>query len=346
MVETSARLLRLLATLQARRHWSGAELAGRLEVTERTLRRDVERLRSLGYVVDASAGVGGGYHLGASNVVPPLALEGDELVALAFSLASAGTAMHGLERATLRLLAKVEQSLPTKHRRKLQALQSTIVTLDRQPSVPASTLLTLASACRDAVTVVFDYRARDGTVTRREAEPLRLAQTGNQRWYLLAFDRGRGDWRTFRVDRIASPCEGSRFSPRTPPRQPEQMVSEALARDAYPLTVKVRVEQPAETLRRGLASWVGVVTAIDSTSSWLECGAPSMVTLASILLLSGVEFSSLEPASLRAPLLAEVERVRRCIKGGGSPLRKTRARPQEPRSFAGFRDRPPAPRAQ
>lgn len=313
MVETSARLLRLLATLQARRHWSGAELAGRLEVTERTLRRDVERLRSLSYVVDASAGVGGGYQLGASNVVPPLALEGDELVALAFALASTGTAMHGLERATLRLLAKVEQSLPAKHRRKLQALQSTIVTLDRQPTVPASTLLTLASACRDAVMVAFDYRAHDGAVTKREVEPLRLAQTGNQRWYLLAFDLGRADWRTFRLDRIVEPRAGARFSPRTPPRQPEQMLSEALARDAYPLKVKVRVAQPAETLRRNVAPWVGVVTPVDSKSCSLECGAPSMVTLASMLLLSGVEFSSLEPASLRAPLLVEVERLRRSL---------------------------------
>lgn len=310
MVETSARLLRLLATLQARRHWSGAELAGRLEVTERTLRRDVERLRSLGYVVDASAGVGGGYQLGASNVVPPLALEGDELVALAFALASTGTAMHGLERATLRLLAKVEQSLPAKHRRKLQALQSTIVTLDRQPTVPASTLLTLASACRDAVTVAFAYRSHDGAKTKREVEPLRLAQTGNQRWYLLAFDVGRDDWRTFRVDRIGEPRTGARFSPRTPPRQPEQMLSEALARDAYPLKAKVRVAQPAEVLRRNVAPWVGVVTPVDARSCSLECGAPSMVTLASILLLSSVEFSSLEPASLRAPLLAEVERLR------------------------------------
>lgn len=309
MLDTSARLLRLLATLQAKRLWTGAELAQRLEVTDRTLRRDVEKLRALGYVIEASTGVGGGYQLGVGSVVPPLTLEDDELVALAFSLSRASASMGGFERATLRLLAKVESSLGPRHRRRLEALQSSVVSLEQDSSVDPTTLFTLATACRDRLAVTFTYSPRDGAASERTVEPLRLAHTGNRRWYVLAFDPGRDDWRTFRVDRISAPSLGAVFRARTPPKAPETMLAEALSRDAYRYKVKVRIAKPVDEVRAHVAPWVGLLAPLTKRSCTLEVGAPSLTALASLLLLAQEPFSHVEPAELRRPLAAEARRL-------------------------------------
>ena len=219
MVGTSARLLRLLSLLQARRSWTGAELTSRLDVTPRTLRRDVDRLRSLGYPVASTAGVGGGYRFGAGTDLPPLLLDDQEALAVALGLrAAAAGAIAGLEDATLGALAKLDQVMPARLRRRVSALHGAIVPLPhRGPAVDVATLALLAGACRDAERLRFEYRGRDAEATRRRVEPAGLVSAGF-RWYLVAWDLDRADWRTFRVDRIAGkPARGETFTPRPPP---------------------------------------------------------------------------------------------------------------------------------
>src|SRR6516165_2239243 len=191
MLETSARLLRLLSLFQGKRYWSGRDLAERLEVTARTLRRDVDKLRSLGYPIHSTTGVEGGYQLGAGSTMPPLLLDDEEAVAVALGLRSAATgAVQGIEEASMRALAKIEQILPSRLGRRLAALQSSIVTTGpaRTP-VDSRTLSTIAGACRDQESLEFRYRDHEGRLSSRRVEPHRLVHTGF-RWYLVAWDRG------------------------------------------------------------------------------------------------------------------------------------------------------------
>ena len=219
MLETSARLLRLLSLFQAQRYWSGAELSERLEVTARTLRRDVDRLRSLGYPVNSTSGAAGGYQLGSGATLPPLLLDDDEAVAVAVGLrtAASGT-VTGIEEASLRALSKLEQVLPERLRKRVAALHAFILPLaNAGPTVDARMLSVIAGACRDCEKLRFGYRSRDGEATVREVEPHRLVHTG-RRWYLAAWDVSRDNWRTFRIDRIEPKIStGSRFTPRKPP---------------------------------------------------------------------------------------------------------------------------------
>jgi predicted DNA-binding transcriptional regulator YafY len=218
MRETSARLLQLLSLLQTRRDWSGAELAERLEITSRTVRRDIDRLRGLGYPVLATAGAAG-YRLGAGADLPPLLLDDDEAVAVAMGLrTAAGGSITGIEETSVRALAKLEQLLPSRLRHRINALQSVTVPMaNTGPTVDPSTLTAIAAACRDSLRLSFDYRTHDGTSSIRTTEPHRLVHTG-RRWYLLGWDVDRQDWRTYRVDRLdpRTPT-GPRFAPRTPP---------------------------------------------------------------------------------------------------------------------------------
>jgi predicted DNA-binding transcriptional regulator YafY len=207
VVETSARLLRLLSLLQVRRDWTGAELADRLQVTARTLRRDVQKLRTLGYPVEATPGVAGGYRLGAGAALPPLLLDDDEAVAVVLGLRTAAShAVTGVAEASVRALAKLEQVLPDRLRRRVHAVHSNVVSLQwgGGPTVDADALAVLALACRDREQVRFDYRRRDGDDSRRLVEPHQLVSTG-RRWYLVAWDVRRDDWRTFRLDRLERP---------------------------------------------------------------------------------------------------------------------------------------------
>src|SRR5256885_4875469 len=216
MVGTSARLLRLLTLLQSRRSWTGGELCGRLEVTARTLRRDVDRLRSLGYPVHSNSGVAGGYQLGAGATLPPLLLDDDEAVAVALGLRTSATgAVSGIEEASVRALLKLEQVLPPRLRGRLAALHGFLLPLQRRgPTVDAARLSFLANACRDHDGVRFMYHDRTGAPSTRSVEPHRLVHTG-YRWYLAAWDLTRNDWRTFRVDRVQGKLRTSlRFKPR------------------------------------------------------------------------------------------------------------------------------------
>jgi predicted DNA-binding transcriptional regulator YafY len=203
MVQTSARLLALLSLLQVRREWTGGELAERLEVAPRTIRRDVEKLRSLGYPVEAAPGVAGGYRLGAGGELPPLLLDDAEAIAVAVGLRTAASgSIAGIEETSVRALAKLEQVLPSRLRRRLSALSDATSAFGGEgPTIDAEVLATLAGACRDATRLHFAYVAKDDRASRRTAEPCAVVYSG-RRWYLVAFDLDRADWRTFRIDRI------------------------------------------------------------------------------------------------------------------------------------------------
>ena len=203
MLQTSGRLLALLSLLQQRREWTGPELAGRLEVGPRTIRRDMDKLRELGYPIEAAPGVAGGYRLGAGAEMPPLLLDDAEAVAVAVGLRSAASgSISGIEETSVRALAKLEQILPHRLRARVRALgDATSAFSVEGPRIDADTLALLAGACRDGHRLRFTYVAKDDASTEREVEPAAVVHSG-WRWYLVAHDCGREDWRTFRVDRI------------------------------------------------------------------------------------------------------------------------------------------------
>lgn len=219
--DPTGRALALLSLLQTHRFWRSAELAGRLDVTERTVRRDVDRLRDLGYPVAATSGRYGGYRLESGAHLPPLMVDDDEAVALAVGLRCAAVAaIDGMEETSLRALAKVEGLLPHRLRRRVAALHGQVTSVPPrldQALIDPEALSVLAAACRDHGGARFDYRSGDGSVTQRLVEPHRLVTAG-RRWYLLAWDRDRDDWRTFRLDRLARPAAtGVRFTARVIP---------------------------------------------------------------------------------------------------------------------------------
>jgi len=256
MLETSARLLRLLSLLQARRDWTSAELAARLGVTTRTIRNDIGRLRGLGYPVDARPGVAGGYRLGTSGALPPLLLDDDEAVAIAVGLRTAASgSIAGIEETSVRALAKLQQVLPSRLRRRVSAIGSYALPMpSRGPQVDPDVLTVIANACRDHERLRFDYRAHSGAATQRSVEPYRLVND-RRRWYLVAWDTDRDAWRTFRVDRIEprTPA-GPRFTPRALP--PDPQIAARVAREASEATWRYRarviVHAPAAHVRARL----------------------------------------------------------------------------------------------
>ena len=263
MLETSARLLRMLSLLEARRDWTGPQLAERLGVTTRTVRNDIERLRNLGYPVDATPGVSGGYRLGMGATLPPLLLDDDEAVAVAIGLrTAAGGAVAGIEESSVRALAKLERLLPSRLRRRIGTLAATIVTLPG-PGVPvdADALTAIAAACRDHERLRFGYHAHDGANTVRVTEPHRLVSSG-RRWYLLAWDVGRQDWRTFRVDQmdLRLPA-GPRFTPRQmSDREVADRLSRGLATATWRYRARVTVDAPAAEIADRLPAAITVAS--------------------------------------------------------------------------------------
>lgn len=301
MLQTSARLLRLLSLFQAQRYWSGAELSRRLEVTGRTLRRDVDRLRNLGYPVHSTSGVEGGYQLGAGATLPPLLLDDDEAVAVALGLrTSAQSGVSGIEEASVRALLKLEQVLPPRLRPRVAALHGFVVPLEnRGPSVDASMLSMMAGACRDCEGMRFRYQDRAGSATSRDVEPHRLVHTGS-RWYLIAWDIGRKDWRTFRLDRIeGKPKSSTRFQARKPPDGDfAKFVSKSLSRAPYPIQARITLYAPLENLAKRIPPSAGVLEAIDAASCLLKTGAHSMEGIVMHLSWLGVAFRVHEPPEL------------------------------------------------
>jgi len=220
--DTTARLLSLLSLLQTPRLWPGSELARRLEVSGRTVRRDIERLRDIGYPVEAVEGGQGGYRLVAGAAMPPLLLDDEEAVAIAVGLATiAGQAVSGLDEPAVRAAAKLAQVLPTRLRRRVSTLVATTLPFVLAPAVPVppAALVTITSACANQERLRFRYRNQDGSTAARHVEPVRLIAAG-RKWYLLAFDLLREDWRTFRVDRMTGlQATGARFKQRRPPAE-------------------------------------------------------------------------------------------------------------------------------
>jgi predicted DNA-binding transcriptional regulator YafY len=317
MLDTSARLLRLLSVLQARRFWTGAGLADRLEITPRTLRRDIDRLRSLGYTIAATAGPGGGYQLARGTALPPLLLDDDEAVAIAVALRSAVDTFAGISRTAVNVLVKLNQLLPARLHKRVGALQAVTVSVVglSGPVLDPDTLTTLAAACRDHRQLTLSYQDHKGKPSTRIVEPLRLAHTGSRRWYLLAWDLSREDWRTLRVDRIVgSPVTGKAFVPRPAPPDVERYVAEAIAYAPYRYRARFKLAASAETLGERVPPWIGVLEPLDAGHSVLSTGGPTPEALLHQVMLCGVDFELLEPEDLRPELSKIAARLQRAAR--------------------------------
>jgi predicted DNA-binding transcriptional regulator YafY len=306
-MDTSERLLKLLSLLQARPDWTGPELAERLEVSGRTVRKDVERLRRLGYPVHASPGVGGGYRLGAGAALPPLLLDDEEAVAVAVGLrTAAGGAVAGIEETSLRALVKLEQVLPSRLRHRVNALHSAMAAVQSGgPTVDAEVLTAIAAAIRDRVRLRFDYRLHDGSAGVRDVEPHRMVSWG-RRWYLVAFDADRRDWRTFRVDRLRPRTPtGPRFTPRrVPGGDVTAYVEKTVGQATWRYRARVLLHAPASSLAGRLPPAVELEPADDRTCI-ATAGADDPTTLALYLGLLDVDFDILDAPEL-AEALAEL----------------------------------------
>mgnify|MGYP005990735307 CR=1 FL=1 len=249
-------MLRLLSLLQARRTWSGAELAQRLQVTERTVRRDIDRLRTLHYAVTGTTGTSGGYRLAAGSSIPPLSLEDEEVVAVAVGLAMASRgSISGIEDASLTALVKLEQIFPARLRPHLAAISSATSAAPGYAAahVDPATLAMLAACCRDHETVSFDYRDRTERRSARRVEPHGLV-TLRGWWYLVAYDQDRADWRNFRLDRIDTPLRTHRpAEPRDlPATDAVSFVMRSLAKASYRYTARLTVDLSAADVRAGV----------------------------------------------------------------------------------------------
>ncbi|MFF4017935.1 helix-turn-helix transcriptional regulator [Streptomyces sp. NPDC001843] len=301
--DTPARLLQLLSLLQTPREWPGGELAERLGVSRRTVRRDVDRLRELGYPVQATMGADGGYRLVAGKAMPPLVLDDEEAVAIAVGLrAGAGHAVAGVDEASVRALAKLEQVLPARLRHRVSTLQAatTPLTSGDGASIAPETLTVMASTVAGRERLRFAYRAKDGSESRRLAEPYRLVSTG-RRWYLVAYDLNRDDWRTFRVDRVSDPfATGARFTPRElPTGSAAEYLRQSIhgRQDAY--EYEVEFAESVDFVASRVPAWVGRPEAVGSARCVVRgtSGGP-MEWLAVRLAMVGCDFVVRRPEEL------------------------------------------------
>ena len=301
MLETSARLLRLLSLLQTPRDWAGAELAEQLDVDVRTVRRDIDKLRALGYPVHAARGVAG-YRLGAGTRLPPLLLDDEEAVAVAVGMRTAASGgVAGIEEASLRALTKLETVLPSRLRHRVDGLRAVTVTIPPgAEAVDPDVLMAVAGAARAHEQLRFDYRAPGGGETLRRTEPHRLVHSG-RRWYLLAWDLDRADWRTFRIDRLRPRIPtGPRFVPRELPADLPGHVIRGITTDAYRYRARFTLHVPIDVAADRIAPTVGALEAIDERSCTLRAGSNSLDELALYVGLFGFPFEVHEPPELVA----------------------------------------------
>ncbi|WP_405495986.1 helix-turn-helix transcriptional regulator [Nocardia sp. NBC_00511] len=315
MLETSARLLRLLSLLQSRRDWTGPELAQRLQVTGRTIRNDMERLRELGYPVQARSGVDGGYRLGAGGTLPPLLLDDDEAVAVAVGLRTAASgSIAGIEETSLRALTKLQQILPSRLRHRVSAFQHTLPVPARGPRVHPDVLTAVGAACRDHERLRFDYRTHSGAAARRSVEPYRLV-SNRQRWYLLAWDLDRDDWRTFRVDRMDPRLPaGPRFPPRPLPPDAEIMirVERGVGEATWRFRARVIVHASAAHVRERIPIPVDVEELAADRCAF-EPGSDHPAQLALYLGMLEADFEIVDSPELVAALRVLIERYGRAV---------------------------------
>ena len=310
MLSTSNRLLRLLSLLQSRRHWTGAELSQRLDIDRRTLRRDVERLRELGYPIDASPGLGGGYRLGSGSAMPPVLLEDDEAVAVAVALRTAAASVGRMEDTSLRLLSKLDQWLPARLRKRASALYSVTLSLaGGAPTSDVDALLRIAGACRDGFRLRMQYRDRSQKASERLIEPLRLVHTGS-RWYLVAWDLKREDWRTFRVDRVQALHDtGMQFPPRPFPGDVVDYVAKSITQPFTRFQVRLRLPGSIEEQATRVPPWCGILEAGDAHHCMLELGAESVEALLALMALVGPDSEILDDRGLLPQLRAASTRL-------------------------------------
>jgi predicted DNA-binding transcriptional regulator YafY len=317
MRQTSSRLLELLSLMQGRRDWPGSELADRLEVSGRTIRRDIDRLRELGYPVASLTGPAGGYRLRAGSAMPPLLLDDDESIAIAVGLrTAAGASVAGIEEAAVRALVKLEQVLPVHRRRRVGALGSATYTLPvAGPTVDPQHLTVIAGACRDAECLRFAYRSRDGTHSRREVEPDSLVNRG-RRWYLVAWDRRRDDWRTFRIDRLAKPAStGVRFLPRRlPAKDAAAYVEQSIAGAPNRFEARVILHAPADEITSRVPAHWGAIVPIDGRTCEYRTGDDDLGWLAMRIAMLGVDFEVQEPPELVEQLRTLALRLQRAAR--------------------------------
>jgi len=320
MADTAARMLALLGLLQARADWSGAELAQRLGVTDRTIRNDVERLRGLGYPVDAVRGPGGRYRLGVGTKLPPLLLEEDEAVAVAVGL-RAGTAVRGIEETSARALAKLEHVLPHKLQRRVNALRDAVSAGPENtgsnvedPVVDAGLLTALAAAIRDHEEVRFDYQGEAPT-DRRQVEPYRLV-SWQRRWYLVARDAHTDTWAPYRVDWLSLKTPGGRrFRPVPFPGDYTSFVLREVAVAGWAVHCRVRVDASADEVLARVNPTVGVVEPVDETHCDLVTGGDSVEVVAVWIGMLGLDFHVEKPPALVEALRVQARRYAAAIPG-------------------------------
>jgi predicted DNA-binding transcriptional regulator YafY len=312
VTDTAGRLLRLLPLLTARPNWRGDELAARLGVTTRTVRRDIDRLRELGYPVHAIPGRRGGYALGPGGTrLPPLLLDEDSAVAVALGLraAAADPALRGSQEAAARAAAAIDQVLPPRLRRRVEALTvATVPLVPAEPSIEPNDLALVALTCQQSERLRFRYRNGSGQDSRRHVEPYRLVYTG-RRWYLVAHDLDKGEWRSFRLDRMEDiRPTGVRSRPADPP-DAARFVSEGLSSGPYRWRARVLLDAPADVVAAMVPSTVAVVEAIGEGRCLFISGSDSLDMIALHLARLGVPFTPLEPAELRDRCAVLAERL-------------------------------------
>ncbi|OPG13979.1 YafY family protein [Microbispora sp. GKU 823] len=303
MANTGTRTLRLLSLLQTHRYWQGTELAERLGVSVRTLRRDIDRLRELGYPVEAQRGVDGGYQLAAGAALPPLVIDDEEAVALAVGLQTAAQgAVEGIAESSVRVLAKVAQVMPARLRHRVEALRTMTVPAgwDGQTGtgVDPGVLTAVALACRDSERLRITYTSADGRRTERHVEPHRLVRLG-RRWYLVAYDLTRHDWRSFRVDRLIEPeSTGTRFRPRElPAADAADFVRAGLDNLPRPYRVEALVDAPASVARERIGRWC-TVEEVDAGQCRIRMTTHSLDWPIMSLGVLGADFRVIEPPEL------------------------------------------------
>ena len=317
MSQTSSRLLELLSLLQGRRDWAGCELADRLEVSGRTVRRDVERLRQLGYPVESLSGPAGGYRLRAGTAMPPLLLDDEEAIAIAVGLrTAAGASVAGIEETAVRALVKLEQVLPAHLRRRVGALGAATFTVPvAGPTVDPQHLSVIAATCRDSECLRFHYRSRDGSESRREVEPHALVNHG-RRWYLVAWDRGRDDWRTFRIDRLAKPAAtGVRFVlRRLPAEDAAAYVRQSISAAPNRFEARVTLHASAAEITDRVPPHWGAIAPIDAHTCEFRTGDDDLSWVAVRIAMLGVDFAVHEPPELVEHLRTLATRLRRATR--------------------------------
>jgi predicted DNA-binding transcriptional regulator YafY len=323
VLETSARLLRLLSLLQTRPEWSGPELAERLGVSVRTVRRDIDKLRGLDYPVEVDLGPTGGYRLGAGAALPPLLLDDEEAVAVAVTLQTAagsgGAGIAGLGETAVRALVKLERILPSRLRQRVAAVPvSTVMPMRATPTVDPAALVAVGAACRDRRVLDLDYTAHDGAVTRRRVEPHHLVSWG-RRWYLLAHDLGRDDWRTLRLDRVVPRvgpdglATGPRFVPRgVPGGDPAAYVASKVA-DVRAFRCRVRVLAPPDVVRERLWTDQARLDDLGDGSCRLHLAGDHADGVVIMLVGLGLEFVVESPNELGEALRALAARCLRAV---------------------------------